>query len=71
MNPGELDFSQSGRQVEIQSVALVEHFRSANYADITLVQRSALMRASRRTATSEVVPAVILRDARQEARSSG
>src|SRR5262249_24812428 len=47
------------------SNALVHRFRSSNHIDINLVQRSALLRASRRTATSEVVPAAILRDARQ------
>src|SRR5437868_3505455 len=39
-------------------------FRGSNHIDasINLVLRSALLRASRRTATSEVVPAAILRD---------
>src|SRR6516162_5996461 len=50
--------------------ALVGRFRGSDRID-SLVQSSALVRASRRTATGEVVPPAILRDARQEARSSG
>src|SRR5215813_88053 len=46
-------------------VSLAPRFRGSNHIDINLVQRSALLRASRRTATGEVVPPAILRDARQ------
>jgi hypothetical protein len=43
---------------------LVLRFRGSNHIDtsINLVLRSALLRASRRTATSEIMPAAILRD---------
>jgi hypothetical protein len=42
----------------------VLRFRGSNHIDasIDLVLRSALLRASRRTATSEIEPAAILRD---------
>jgi hypothetical protein len=44
--------------------APVHRARGSNHVDIgNLVQRSALLRASRRTATGEIVPASILRDA--------
>src|ERR1700683_4439378 len=42
----------------------VPRFRVSNYIDIVnLILRSALLRASRRTATGEIVPASVLRDA--------
>src|ERR1700694_5602914 len=52
------------REQTLQTVELVQRFQDSNHIDasITLVLRSALLRASRRTATSEIVPAAILRD---------
>jgi len=49
---------------------IVLRFRGSNHIDasIDLVLRSALLRASRRTATSETAPAAMLRDASQRAR---
>src|SRR5215470_11195677 len=47
------------------SVSMV---RIISISSISLVLRSALLRASRRTATSEIVPVAILRDGRARAR---
>jgi hypothetical protein len=66
--------SAAARPALFQSDAEVAQRRGGSTVStpfISLVQRSALLRASRRTATSEVAPTAILRDARQEARSSG
>jgi len=52
----------------------VQHLHGSNQIDIiiSLVLRSALLRASRRTAAGEAVPAAILRDGRaKSAASSG
>jgi hypothetical protein len=46
-------------------------FESYQTRLISLILRSALLRASRRMATSEIMPAAILRDAHEEVRSSG
>src|SRR5258708_31627069 len=52
------------RSNDDQSLAIALRFRGSNHieASMNLVLRSALLRASRRTATSETEPAAILRD---------
>jgi hypothetical protein len=44
-------------------IAAPTQLRAARISVINLVQRSALSRASRRTAAGEIVPASVLRDA--------